>query len=230
MLNQRLSSAFCARSWKSVRRYRPGTFHSIYHCFIQVTHAAIQPPTASVRDDLPIYPKSRKFDIPARHVFPGASDSRRCNDASACSLEKLHGTFVLLGCRTRLKRSQVLAPPGLRILFPRIQAIGSAPQFANHSVRLGASSLPRLSDALKLTTVRMRNRFAPPGSIVMEVFYFMDNQKQQHQGQQQPQKDQPNRGQEQQHQPSHQGQNPNKEQKQNQPNQPRKEHEQQPTR
>jgi hypothetical protein len=48
------------------------------------------------------------------------------------AFEILHRSFMFLRCRTRIKRPQVSALPGLRILFPGVEPILSRLQFSNH--------------------------------------------------------------------------------------------------
>jgi hypothetical protein len=158
------------------------------------------------------------------------------------ALEKLHGTLMLLGRRTRLKGSQVLPSPRPGVLLARIQPEFSAIEFPNHTGGFSSMLVATTAECRTLAmleTVRTRDiRNTSPALRLYcsgGILFLMDNQKQkEQQGQQQHHKEQnqPNRGQDPgqgQHQQPGQGQKEQKHNQQNQPNQPRKEHEQ-PTR
>ncbi len=52
------------------------------------------------------------------------------------AFEILHCSLVFLSCRPRIKRPQVSALPGLRILFPGVKPILSRLQFSNHDANV----------------------------------------------------------------------------------------------
>ena len=62
----------------------------------------------------------------------GAQATSLCSESNLATLEILHGLFVLLRSRARLKRAEIPTLACLRILLPRIQAIATGLKFSDH--------------------------------------------------------------------------------------------------
>jgi hypothetical protein len=67
-----------------------------------------------------------------------------CGGAASMTLEVLHGALVLLGRRARRKRAEIAAAAGLRVDYPRIEAIAARLELADHR------RLPRAACALRM--------------------------------------------------------------------------------
>lgn len=81
-----------------------------------------------------------------------------------CSLEVLHGPFVLFGLRSSAERAQVLALPRLRIRFPGIETIFAAFQFSDHTCD-AARTVPRIrADGRRFAALIVMATKNPPGA------------------------------------------------------------------